>query len=294
MVLPILIFVSLAVVAALFAAWPILRLHERPRRARIAMASALALVVLGIGGGLYLALGHPEIALRDPAQAMKGRDIRALVALLARKVRDTPDDPRGFVFLGRGYLTLNDPGEAAKAFARALTLQQRQHKVDPELYSAYGEALTRAASGAVTPDAETAFRSALTLNPRDPAAHYYLGLAYASRGQADKALPLWESLLADMPASPLRSELVDRIAALKARAGGGAPDISAMVAGLAARLKTQPDDPEGWQRLLRAYSVLGDSEKAKAALADGRRAMAKNPMALAALNEEAKALKLSP
>lgn len=110
----------------------------------------------------------------------------------ARKVRDTPDDPRGFIFLGRGYLTLNDPGDAAKAFARALTLQQRQHKADPELYSAYAEALTRSASGAVTPDAETAFRSALVLNPRDQAARYYLGLAYASRGQAEGTPALGE------------------------------------------------------------------------------------------------------
>lgn len=67
-----------------------------------------------------------------------------------------------------------------------------------------------------------------------------------------------------------------------------------MVAGLAARLKTQPNDPESWQRLVRAYSVLGDADKAKAALADGRKAMAKNAAATAALNEEAKTLKLTP
>jgi cytochrome c-type biogenesis protein CcmH len=294
MLVPILIFAALIAVAVLFAAWPVLRMAGRPLRARMAMAGALAAIVLGIGGGLYLVLGQPELALRNTADAMKGHDVRGLVALLARKVRDTPDDPRGFIFLGRGYLTLNDPAEAAKAFARALALEQRAHKEDPELYSAYGEALTRAASGAVTPDAENAFRSTLALNPRDAAARYYLGLAYAARGQAAKALPLWESLLADMPASPLRSELVDRVAALKAQSGGGAPDISAMVAGLAGRLKTQPDDAQGWQRLIRAYAVLGDPEKAKAALADGRKAMAKDPQALAALSEEAKALKLNP
>src|SRR6185437_48907 len=93
------------------------------------------------------------------------------------------------------------------------------------LYSAYGEALTREATGVVTPDAEKAFQSALVLNPRDPAARYYLGLAYSARGQADKALPLWEGLLAEMPPSPLRSELVDRVAALKARAGGEPPTL---------------------------------------------------------------------
>lgn len=237
-------------------------------------------------------LGRPDLALRNTDDAMKGHDVRALVALLAQKVRDTPDDPRGFVFLGRGYLTLNDPAMAAKAFARALALEQRQKKVEPGLYSAYGEALTRAATGIVTADAENAFRSALALDPKDPAARYYLGLAYAARGQAPQALAYWESLLADLPTSALRSELVDRVAALRARAGGGPPDISAMVAGLAARLKTQPDDPEGWQRLVRAYSVLGDTQKAKAALADGRTAMAKNPQALAALDTEAKSLKL--
>ncbi|HTO39590.1 MAG TPA: hypothetical protein VL026_01330 [Rhizomicrobium sp.] len=291
MALPLLIFAALIALAAAFAAWPVLRLKSRPLRARIAMASALGLLVLGIGGGLYLALGQPHLALRDPQQAMKGQDVRALVALLAQKVRDTPNDPRGYEFLGRGYLTLDDPTNAAKAFARALSLQQRSKTVDPALYSAYGEALTRAAAGVVTPEAETAFSSALALNPRDPAARYYLGMAYAARGQASKALPLWEGLLAELPPSALRSEVLDRVAALKASTGA-APDISAMVAGLAARLQDSPNDPEGWPRLVRAYAVLGDGEKAKTALANGRKALAKNPAALTALSAEAKSLKL--
>jgi cytochrome c-type biogenesis protein CcmH len=42
--------------------------------------------------------------------------------------------------------------------------------------------------------------------------------------------------------------------------------IRGMVAGLAARLQTNPDDPEGWVRLVRAYAVLGETEKREAAL----------------------------
>src|SRR5262249_22082836 len=38
--------------------------------------------------------------------------------------------------------------------------------------------------------------------------------------------------------------------------------IRAMVEGLAERLKTQPDDLEGWRRLARSYAVLGEREKA--------------------------------
>ncbi|WP_409432398.1 hypothetical protein ACJ3XI_09300 [Litorimonas sp. RW-G-Af-16] len=39
-----------------------------------------------------------------------------------------------------------------------------------------------------------------------------------------------------------------------------APDISAMVEGLALRLADNPDDPEGWTRLIRSRIVLGDFE----------------------------------
>jgi cytochrome c-type biogenesis protein CcmH len=43
--------------------------------------------------------------------------------------------------------------------------------------------------------------------------------------------------------------------------------IRAMVERLAARLEANPDDEEGWQRLARAYTVLGDDEKAAEAAA---------------------------
>ena len=124
------------------------------------------------------------------------------------------------------------------------------------------------------------------------AARYFLGLAAAARGEVSKALALWQSLLSDVPAnSAVHQDLVDRIASLSA-SGGGTPNIGAMVAGLAARLKANPDDSAGWQRLIRAYAVLGDKNKARAALADARKAMSAHPAQVAALNAEQKALGL--
>lgn len=42
--------------------------------------------------------------------------------------------------------------------------------------------------------------------------------------------------------------------------------IRGMVAGLAARLEDQPNNPEGWAMLIRSYGVLGDTDAADAAL----------------------------
>ena len=90
--------------------------------------------------------------------------------------------------------------------------------------------------------------------------------------------------------------LVDRLAILtsQAVAGGqaGAPNPRAMVAMLAARLKANPQDAVGWVRLMRAYTVLGETEKAKQALIDARKAFPDNKDAQTAFSTAAKALKI--
>ena len=104
----------------------------------------------------------------------------------------------------------------------------------------------------------------------------------------------WQGLLADTPTNvPLHQTLVDRIALLTAQAGGGAPDPRAMVASLAARLKSDPNDAAGWQRLIRAYAVLGQTADAKSALATARKTFANDKDAMATLESEASELKLN-
>jgi len=49
--------------------------------------------------------------------------------------------------------------------------------------------------------------------------------------------------------------------------------IQGMVEGLAARLKAGGGSLEDWRKLVRAYTVLGDKDKAAAAAADGRKAL---------------------
>jgi cytochrome c-type biogenesis protein CcmH len=66
--------------------------------------------------------------------------------------------------------------------------------------------------------------------------------------------------------------------------------IRSMVDRLATRLKQNGDDVDGWLRLVRAYMVMGDSDKAKAASSDARQAVAKDPERLQQLNDGLKNL----
>jgi cytochrome c-type biogenesis protein CcmH len=286
-ILTTLVYISLAILAAAFVCWPIFR--ARKGFSRLLLAAASALLVLGLGGGLYLVVGAPSLGLRT-FTAPENSDLPGLVARLARRARNASYDVQGWTLLGRGYLTLGDAADAAAAFRRGAMIAPPEQRSD--LFCAYGEALMAGAQGAVTPEAEAAFTAAAAINPRDFRARYDLGFVYLSRRDTAHALAIWEGVLAEAPAdAPWRGGLVDRVAALKSQAGA-APDIGAMVAGLAQRLAAHPDDPQGWQRLVRAYAVLGDEAKAQAALAGARAALKNDAASLTALSDEARSLKL--
>jgi cytochrome c-type biogenesis protein CcmH len=284
-----LIVVALAAIA--FAVAPLLRMKSM--KASGLLAGAIALFLLGIGGGTYWMLGQPYLAWRS-AQGVETRDVNGLIALLVKRVRVAPNDLQAWVYLGRGYMGAGDAGDAAKAYARAVTLANNSGHPDSGLDTLYGEALVAQANGAVGDEAEAAFGAALKLNPKEQAARFFLGQALAAHGDKAGALDLWNGLLAETPANaPLHQTLVDRIALLTAQGGGAAPDPKAMVAGLAARLKDNPNDDAGWQRLIRAYSVLNQRAEAQDALATARKTFAGKTDVLAVLDAEAKDLKLN-
>ena len=60
--------------------------------------------------------------------------------------------------------------------------------------------------------------------------------------------------------------------------------IEGMVSRLANRLASNGGSVDEWSRLIRAYAVLHEADKAKAALADARKALAPDPNAVASLD----------
>ena len=285
--LPIIGLVLVATLAIAFAVVPLLRVKGLKRRWLWLCGTAVAMIA--IGGGVYALVGRPHIAQRE-AGGINTREINGLIPFLIERVHQHPEDARAWRYLGQAYMTANDPRNAAKALAKVIALTG---KGDAQLDAAYGEALVLGSGSEVPQEAADAFAAALAADPRNPPARFYLGLYKATHNDRAGAIALWQSLLADTPTSaPLHQLLVDRIAMLTSQGPGGKPDPRAMVDMLASRLKADPNDALGWVRLMRAYTVLGEKEKALQALADARKAFPDNKDAQTAFTTAAKALKL--
>ena len=82
------------------------------------------------------------------------------------------------------------------------------------------------------------------------------------------------------------------MAAAELSPGDRAAMIEGMVAALAARLEDEPDDAEGWARLIRSYVVLDQRGSAAAALRSARAALDADAGGLAVLEATARALGL--
>ena len=119
----------------------------------------------------------------------------------------------------------------------------------------------------------------------------------ALAGDPDKLRQLAEGTEAAAPSAPAAPAAgvpgpttADVAAAAQMQPDAQNQMIRGMVARLADKLKQDGSDLDGWQRLLRAYMVLGERDKAHAAAADARRALASEPDKLRRLDEVIKDL----
>jgi cytochrome c-type biogenesis protein CcmH len=166
----------------------------------------------------------------------------------------------------------------------------------------------------VTAEAKESFDRALKLDPQAFKARYFLGLSAEQDGRREDAAKIWRALIEGAPPGAqwlgfVRESLmrVDPSAASAISPGPSAADVAAanemspeqrndmvrgMVARLAERLKQEGSDIDGWARLLRAYMVLGEPDKARAAAGDARRALAGEPEKIRQIDELIKGLGL--
>lgn len=286
-----------------------------------------AAVVPAIGAVVvYLQLGQPTVpdyplaARPVPANdqtadgaAAEGEGnlaLSAMVAALQKRLDEAPEDPQGWILLGRSYATLGRLEPASSAFAKATELTNR----DPAVLADWAEMRLMQSGGAFNETIFNDFVEARQGDPSLPKPWFYIGLDRAQAGDFKDAAQIWTDLLFISPEdasfadavrekidaaakdggfeigsitpSPVAQQVAEAIAKVqadraaaeaKAPPGPSQADVNAasemsaedrdafirsMVERLAAKLEAQPNDPDGWQRLIRAYEVLGETEKA--------------------------------
>jgi cytochrome c-type biogenesis protein CcmH len=282
------------------------------RRRRAAAIGAL-IVLPFLPLGLYLALGSPNVPDQPAFARVKNpqgeQSIDSLIGQVEAHLVKDPNDGAGWEVIAPVYMRLGRFDDAVMARRKASALLGETAARDSDL----GEALVAAANGVVTGEAKQVFAAAVAHDPQQAKARYFLGLADEQDGNREGAAARWRAMLDDAPPGApwlgfVRSAL-GRITGepVPPAAGPSGSDVAAaanmndeqrtamirgMVAGLADRLHADGNDVEGWLRLVRAYVVLGDRDKAKDAAADARHALASRPDDIKRIDDLAKGLGL--
>jgi cytochrome c-type biogenesis protein CcmH len=296
---------------------PPVQSNTRLRRSA-ALLSLVGLPVLAVA--VYLPLGSPRLGDFPLAQRARAPDatqpLDALVAQVEQHLEKNPADARGWTVLAPVLARLGRFDDAAHAYRNAIAYGGETADRRADL----GEVIAAGAGGVVTAEAKGEFERAQALQAEEPKASYFLGLAAEQDGRKADAASIWRALLSKTPRNapwrPLIEAALMRVGVPGAPAPGapepGAPalpdgamaaakdmsdsDRGAMIRGmverLATRLKQNGDDVEGWLRLVRAYMVMGDRDKAQGALSDARQAVANDAERLRQLNEGLKKLGL--
>ena len=274
-------------------------------------SAVLALVGLPLAAvTFYLSVGSPFLGDFPLAARTRTADVNQpienMVAQVEAHLEKNPTDGRGWTVLAPVLARLGRFDDAVRAYRNAITYAGDSAERRTDL----GEAIAGAAGGIVTAEAKAEFERAVAQNADEPKANYFLGLAAEQDGRQADAVTIWRGMLAkaptDAPWRPLLEAALARVGgsvapALPSDAMAAAKDMNendrgAMIRGmvdrLATRLKQNGDDVEGWLRLVRAYLVMGERDKAANALIEARQAVAGDAERLRQLNDGLKKLGL--
>ncbi|WP_445944756.1 c-type cytochrome biogenesis protein CcmI [Rhizobium sp. SU303] len=267
---------------------------ETPKPARHhRFTEAFVLLVLPVLGlCLYLTTGRPDL----PSQPLEarlenpGNDVAVLIAKAERHLAEQPDDGKGWDVLAPIYFRTMRVNDAQVAYRNAIRLLGPS----PVRLDGLAETLMAVSDGVVTDEARQVLEQSLTLEPDNPRARFYIALSMEQAGRPDEARKAFEALAKQSPADAPWLPLVNQHIATNGGAPAGAnpatpgnptqQDVAAaetmsagdrqqmirgMVESLDAKLSEDPNNFDGWMRLVRSYAVLNDKDRAAGALKRG-------------------------
>jgi cytochrome c-type biogenesis protein CcmH len=271
--------------------------------------------VIAVAGLLYNKIGTPDMPdlpqEQRLANAMKNKDMPALILQVTRFLDKNPKDIKGWKVLAPALGRANRFQEAANAYARIIQLEGPR----PDTLVSYAESALLANRGEPTDRVKQAINAAISLDPKYAKARFYKAMVLQQEGHKEQALKEWRTLLQQNPKNlELQMAVQRQIAAIKKQSGGNpklpsldkdqrraaanmTPQerqkmIRSMVSRLADRLKENGNNLDDWLKLLRVRKVLGEKDQAMADLKTARENFKDDKQALARLDSAARELGL--
>ena len=178
--------------------------------AHLALRPVLALAV-------YLAVGDPATLSRQAEHGATVEQIETMVARLAARLRENPDDAEGWKLLGRSYAALGRFAEAADAYAKAALRAPR----DAQLLVDFADVLAMARGQRLDGEPEKLIQRALEIDPNNLKGLALAGTVAFQRKQYAQAAAYWERMLPLVPPDSEDARMVQQNVA-EARSLAGA------------------------------------------------------------------------
>jgi cytochrome c-type biogenesis protein CcmH len=190
------------------------------RRTAIAVAAAVPVAAIL----LYLAVGNPAAlapgaATRDD-HAITREQIEGMVERLAERIKENPDDVKGWAMLGRSYAVLDRYADAVAAYANAV----KRSEPDAQLLADYADALAMAQGRHLQGEPERLIAQALKVDPHNVKALMLAGAVAFEKKDFKGAIAHWRKILEVVPPdSDMADSIRDSIADAQALAGAKPP-----------------------------------------------------------------------
>ena len=223
------ILVVLCLLAILFSVWPLWKASHK-------LSPLVAFVIVftvALSAGMYDSIGSPNVPSGRSLNANNAAAMNDAIASLQARLAENPNDIGGWKMLGRSQASLNNFTAATDAYEKAMALEDS--KVAQTMVDLAVAILNRD-NAPIEGRPASLIESALALDPNNPPALFYSGLAAANRGDTETASSRWQKLLGLNPPDNIRAMIEQRLAEW----GGEVSPVAA--AGLVDANAPVPDD----------------------------------------------------
>ncbi len=185
-----------------------------------ALVAGLAVPLIAVG--LYYAVGNPRalapVALpTDASQHVTPGQIEAMVAKLAQRLKQNPEDAQGWAMLAKSYSVMGRFDDAVAAYAKAVERVPN----DASLLADYADAMAMAQGQNLAGEPEALIARALKIDPNHVKSLALLGTVAFDKKDYANALKHWEKAATLVPpGSPIAGSLASSIAEARGLAGG--------------------------------------------------------------------------